>query len=587
MRFWGSRTTSQTSTNEVGQAKRREPTFSRVEQPVDIPVDIAAQVLVSSAPPGGEPGIETFAQYLARQFTARKGLQPGVPPEAAAIAAASDIVLAGTDYLNYRIVAILDRDAHPGREFGLDREALEAIGRACLKYSGSMSRTKMPVMIQVIEIGGGPPSREQITRLKTLKRSSPFGKVVLSGWTIDPSASSVWTNASFNGRFAGRSFIEKLLVSPRVEAKDIKPPPPMRAPVIPLVTFAMLAILLGAYACELAFPVSPPKGLDISAQTLLALGGSSRAPIAAGQWYRLLSAALLHVNPLHLLLNGVCLFIAGRVLETLIGRNWLIVVFAIGALGGSVASLLLNPPNVVSVGASGAIMALFAAIYVLSFHYDAGPVRSQLQMRALNILIPSLLPLGASIGSGHIDIGAHMGGAITGTCLGLLLLRIWPRAELLPRWRAGATAVAAVATLAFTLTLFPIIHSYHVFARVGALVPAEQLPKTDAEIAARSADLVARYPRDPRTHYFRALALVRTHDMAAAEQQLRSALADEDIIRLGLSPEFEIGARGLLAAVLLDQGKSVEAKAEAKPVCASARTTENMRAVLDKGHLCD
>ena len=69
-------------------------------------------------------------------------------------------------------------------------------------------------------------------------------------------------------------------------------------------------------------------------------------------------------------MNGFCLYLAGRVLETLVGRSWLVVIFLVGALGGSVASLLINPPNLLTVGASGAIMALFAAIFTLSFRFE-------------------------------------------------------------------------------------------------------------------------------------------------------------------------------------------------------------------------
>ena len=53
-------------------------------------------------------------------------------------------------------------------------------------------------------------------------------------------------------------------------------------------------------------------------------------------------------------LNGVGLFLGGVVLEGLLGRAWLGALFVIGALGGSIASVLINDPGTVSVGASGA-----------------------------------------------------------------------------------------------------------------------------------------------------------------------------------------------------------------------------------------
>ncbi len=253
----------------------------------------------------------TCAQYLAKHFIAQKGLQPGVPPEASAIAQACDIVLSGMEGVSLKIIAIIDRDAHPGKEFALGREALEAIGRDCLKYCGKVNRAQMPVIIQVFEVENRAPTDEQKIRLRKLRRSSRFGKVVLSGWIVDARSSSVWTNIPFNGRLAGRPFIEELLRSPRTKRR--RNPLSSRAlPSEPILTYAILAILIGVYVCELVFATGPTKGLDSSLQTLLALGGLSHPLVAAGQWFRLLSSAFLHLNLLHLVMNGFCLYLAGE-----------------------------------------------------------------------------------------------------------------------------------------------------------------------------------------------------------------------------------------------------------------------------------
>ncbi len=524
----------------------------------------------------------TTAQYLAQHFIAQKGLQPGTPPEANAIAQACDIVLSGMEGFSLKIIAIIDRDAHAGKEFALGRDAVEAIGRECLKYCGKVNRVQMPVIIQVMEVENRAPTDEQKLRLRKLRRSSRFGKVVLSGWIVDGRSASVWTNLPFNGRLMGRPFIENLLRSARHE-----PLPKLsaltRAPVEPILTYALLAALIGVYVCELAFATSPMKGLDTGLQTLLALGGLSHPLVAAGQWFRLLSSAFLHLNLLHLAMNGFCLYLAGRVLETLVGRSWLAVIFLIGALGGAFASLLINPPNLLTVGASGAIMALFAAIFTLSFRFDS-VVRNQLQSRAMGVLVPSLIPLGASFGSGRVDYGAHLGGAVAGVLLGSILIPLWPRDKVLPRFQQGAAFVASCGCLAIALSLFAVLRAYPLFAQA---IPTDQLPKTDAEIASRASDLLSRYPQDPRSHFYRAITLVRARDHAAAELELRAALADEDIIRVTLGPEFEMRARGLLATALALQGELDKAKMEAKPVCVSTAATKPTRNILDQIHLCE
>ncbi|MBV8449293.1 MAG: rhomboid family intramembrane serine protease [Hyphomicrobiales bacterium] len=524
----------------------------------------------------------TCAQYLAKHFIAQKGLQPGVPPEASAIAQACDVVLSGMEGVSLKIIAIVDRDVHPGKEFGLDRDALEAIGRECLKYCGKVKRAQMPVIIQVIEVENLASSDEQKRRLRKLRRSSRFGRVVLSGWIVDASASTVWTNLPWNGRLMGRPFIERLLRLPRHEPLS-QPSVLTRAAVTPLFTYALIAALFGAYFCELAFATSPVKGTEAGLQTLVALGGLSHPLVAAGQWYRLLSSAFLHLNLFHLVMNGFCLYLAGRVLETLVGRGWLAVIFIIGALGGSAASLLINPPNLLSVGASGAIMALFAAMYVMSFRFEK-IARTQLQSRALGVLVPSLVPLGASIGSGRVDYGAHFGGGVAGVMLGLLLVALWPKAEILPRFRKVAAFAAGLGGMALAFSLYAIVQAYPLFAQS---IPPDQLPKSNAEISARAPDLLSRYPNDPRSHFYQAITLMRAQDQIAAEQELRTALAQEETIRLTLGPEFEMRVRGTLSTVLALQGEIDKAKTEARPACASAETPKSVRNIMDQIHVCE
>jgi rhomboid protease GluP len=370
-------------------------------------------------------------------------------------------------------------------------------------------------------------------------------------------------------------------------ARPIEPAPAMRAEVFPLLTGLILAVLIGVYACEWVFAVSPSDGMDASLSTLLALGALQRGLVAAGQWYRLLTAALLHLNPLHLAMNGVCLFLAGKTLETLVGRAWFALIFVLGAIGGSLVSLAVNPATLVSVGASGAIMALFAAILTISFRFGPTAVRAKLQANSLYILVPSLIPIGTSVASGRVDLGAHLGGALTGLILGLLITRIWPRNAILPGLRLPAAVLAAAGGLAFALSTVAVAQGYRVFALASGLIPSAQLPKTDAEAVSRSEELLSRYPNDPRAHYFRGFALMRAGDGKGAESELKAALAEEEVIRLELTPAFEMGVRSLLAGVLSDQGKTDEAKAGAKAACASKDTQAALRAILNKAHLCE
>jgi rhomboid protease GluP len=118
-------------------------------------------------------------------------------------------------------------------------------------------------------------------------------------------------------------------------------------------------------------------------------------------------------------------------------------------------------------------------------------------------------------------------------------------------------------------------------------MPNAQLPKSRAEANEKAGELVAKYPRDPRAHLYQAHALIDKRDLPGAERELRAALAERDILKSKLKPEFEANLRGMLALVLYDQNRADEAKAAAQPTCSITSPAFNpMRELLYKTRLC-
>lgn len=225
---------------------------------------------------------------------------------------------------------------------------------------------------------------------------------------------------------------------------------------IPWLTLALIALLIAVFAAEQLLAITPgDEGMSPSIETLMALGALNRTLVAeAGEWYRLFTAPLLHADIGHILCNGIALLLVGLFLERLIGRAWYLAVFLVGALGGSLLSLALDAPSVVSVGASGAIMALFAAGFTSSYHLPEGTqARKRIQSRSLSVLVPSLLPLATGAGGDRIDYGAHIGGAVTGAAITGFLLLTWPPTHRLPRFRlaAGILSLVGVALVAVSV----------------------------------------------------------------------------------------------------------------------------------------
>jgi rhomboid protease GluP len=529
---------------------------------------------------------QTFCIYLARQFIAKKGFGIARAPELEPLAAVSDVVLTRSDGHTFSILCMIDREAHPGKIFNLGVEELREIGEACLKYAGKVGRRKMPVLIGVIEVG--PGSAQQQPRLEPLKRSSLLAKVVPFAMTVDTRSGEVWSNTGnwlTKGLYHG--FVEKLLGSPREADADLMPVDVAVAPSsFPVVTAAILAVLCAVFAAEIVYGIGPyTKALEPTIATLVAFGGLSHdLVLQSGQWYRLFSAPFLHVDIGHLAMNAIALFVAGRSLESLIGRGWFGAVYVVSALGGSLLSLALNPVSLVAVGASGAIMGLFAAMLVVSWHFPPGIVRTGLQRNAVYVLMSSLLPLAGGLKGNKIDYAAHFGGATAGVLTGFIMLAVWSQTDPWPQFRrvAAAVAVAGVILLAYPITA--VFENYASMTFITQLIPPDRLPKTNADMKARTPALIAQYPHDPRPRFMRTAELLDANDLAGAEREARAGLADEQLWHSLLPAQVANGLRAMLAVAIVKDRRE-EALSTARPACDAIKDGP-MRKLLDDRKLC-
>jgi rhomboid protease GluP len=523
---------------------------------------------------------DTFCSYLARQFIAKRGFAPCDIPEAAPLAAHCDHLLSYADGNSLTILAMVDRETHPGKTFDMSPEATAEIGRACLKRTGSSYFSQDLVALMIME--AGPQDEDQRARLSQIKASGLFSKMQPSGWIVDPQQKSVWTNARFGSLSPYRRFIHKMMTSPR---EQIAPPQTVAVdltPRFPYLTVAIIGVLCGIFAAEIVFSVGPWTGmLQPSIATLLAFGGIYRPLVMQGEWFRLFSGPLLHADAMHLALNCIALYISARILEGLVGRAWLAALFVIGAISGALFSLVFNLDNLVSVGASGAVMALFAALLVLAFHFPKGADRTVLLTNSIYVLVASMVPVTSS--GGKVDIAAHAGGALGGLVVGALLLAIWRKDEPHPRFAGAGAAIGLAGLAAFIFAFTPLPQNYREGLISAAMIPDSETPKNATEWRERAPDLMARYPRDPRPRYFRAIDLIDARDITTAEHELRAGLAEVDLWRKVINPEFAMHMQVALAITLAGD-RLQEAREVAKPTCDWA--TGPTRQLLDENKLC-
>ncbi len=354
---------------------------------------------------------------------------------------------------------------------------------------------------------------------------------------------------------------------------------------IPWFTLTLSAILVARFLAELRHATDRMGPYSPGHFTLLAMGASDRVQVMGhGEWWRLFTATTLHGSPGHLIGNLVTFLIVGFLLEPMIGIGWFAALYFTGGFAGAVLSTMLNAPDALSVGASGAIMATLAALFTLSFH--AGAPRPNLMRRvAAGSLFPALMPAVARGGT-ITDVNAHLGGCMAGAVLAFIILIAWnDEEENLP----GRSIAATIAScwVALMATAFAVSGNTYVQYAKGGMdyIPPEQMPHDVESMKSDSLALVDKYPKDPRAHMFRGLYLLEQSHIADAEPYFR------DAARLGetspvMTREFQDWNLALLALSLRVQRREDESRALVAPLCANADLDLRTRQTLDITKLC-
>ncbi len=195
----------------------------------------------------------------------------------------------------------------------------------------------------------------------------------------------------------------------------LHPPQPMRVPLPltkPLLTWIILVLNSAIWL------LMTLGGGSTDTSVLVRFGAKVSWLVAAGEYWRLLSAIFLHIGLPHLLFNSYALYSLGPQVEGLFGRNRFLALYLCSGVAGSTASYIVS--TAVSAGASGAIFGLIGALTVyLMRHRDMLGRRGK---RALgNVLFVILYNLIFSFTVPGIDLFGHLGGLVGGLVVGGML----------------------------------------------------------------------------------------------------------------------------------------------------------------------
>jgi membrane associated rhomboid family serine protease len=185
----------------------------------------------------------------------------------------------------------------------------------------------------------------------------------------------------------------------------------------------------------------------------LTSGGSfdvSRAECAGGTWlpgfvdgayWQALTAGFVHVSLLHIGFNMLALWIIGPQLEMALGRARFLALYALSLLAGSAVVLWAGPEFQLTIGASGAIYGLFAALFVVARKVGAD-VRPLMMLLGINLFLTFAIP--------NISWQGHLGGFVGGAAITAALVYA-PRSNRTP-WQVSVLAGIAVLIVAAIVT---------------------------------------------------------------------------------------------------------------------------------------
>ncbi|CAN7026749.1 unnamed protein product [Brassica oleracea var. botrytis] len=179
---------------------------------------------------------------------------------------------------------------------------------------------------------------------------------------------------------------------------------------------ACVARFLGRFSFQ---PLRENPLFGPSSSTLERMGALEwRKVVHEHQGWRLVTCMWLHAGIIHLLTNMLSLIFIGIRLEQQFGFIRVGLIYLVSGFGGSILSSLFLQESI-SVGASGALFGLLGAM--LSELLTNWTIYANKAAALVTLLFIIAINLGLGL-LPRVDNFAHIGGFLTGLCLGFILL---------------------------------------------------------------------------------------------------------------------------------------------------------------------
>ncbi|HXS74225.1 MAG TPA: rhomboid family intramembrane serine protease [Rhodanobacteraceae bacterium] len=222
------------------------------------------------------------------------------------------------------------------------------------------------------------------------------------------------------------------------------------APVTPLLVAANVLVFVAMCISGVGF--FKPEGAAV-------LGwGSNFGPLTmGGEWWRLFTAMFVHFGVIHIAFNMWALLQIGRIAERLFGSMRFLLLYVLAGLIASMTSLLWNP-EVNSAGASGAIFGILGGLLAFVLNPRNDVPRAVMVEHRNSTLVFAAYSLFYGFAHTGIDNAAHLGGLLSGICMGALLARPLTDEARSSDGSVRLLASISAAIIVMGLLAWPLIH---------------------------------------------------------------------------------------------------------------------------------
>ena len=174
-------------------------------------------------------------------------------------------------------------------------------------------------------------------------------------------------------------------------------------------TYILIAINVIVYVCT---SLVGGSFLETNSNLIYQWGQVGDFIINRGAYYQLLTSMFIHASIVHLAGNMIFLLVFGLRGEEMFSLPEYLSIYFLGGIAGNLLSLLLLAGNIPSVGASGAIFAMFGAAIIHA--------RRSVGQSVIGALIYGFFLLFLS-SAPNVNNLAHIGGMAVGLVMGYVL----------------------------------------------------------------------------------------------------------------------------------------------------------------------